>query len=299
MADIQLNIFSSQESLSKSGSSTLSSSRKSSSRSEKVPRNGPGEAKPKSILKQPTEGPSVSNNQLKRQKAREWRLKQMQFKKAGQSVYRSNEAKADLSNSSSLVKEKSSKEATKAVAIDCEMVGCGERGSRDVLARVSIVNLYGHVLYDEHAKPLEKVTDYRTFVSGVTPEDLEHAKSFYEVQKEVCELVKNRVLVGHAIKNDLRVLFLDHPKKDLRDTSKFFKATDYGGRGAPSLRKLTEHYLGLNIQTKAHDSVEDARATMRLYTMFKKQWEADIKSKFKEKYAAALDWGKPAESLNQ
>ena len=32
-------------------------------------------------------------------------------------------------------------------------------------------------------------------------------------------MLKGRKLVGHALKNDLKVLLLDHPKRDTRDTS--------------------------------------------------------------------------------
>jgi RNA exonuclease 4 len=42
---------------------------------------------------------------------------------------------------------------------------------------------------------------------------------FKEVQQRVSELLKGRILVGHALKHDMRVLFLDHPKRMLRDTS--------------------------------------------------------------------------------
>ena len=66
---------------------------------------------------------------------------------------------------------------TKAVAMDCEMVGVGD-GKESILARVSIVNHYGSPLYDKFVKPRENVTDYRTFVSGVRPEDLKNGKPF-------------------------------------------------------------------------------------------------------------------------
>jgi len=49
------------------------------------------------------------------------------------------------------------------------MVGCGHRGSKSVLARVSVVNFHGAVLYDQIVQPTEKVTDWRTRYSGITP----------------------------------------------------------------------------------------------------------------------------------
>jgi RNA exonuclease 4 len=53
----------------------------------------------------------------------------------------------------------------------------------------------------------------------VRPADLAGAPHFKEVQQRVSELLKGRILVGHALKHDMRVLFLDHPKRMLRDTS--------------------------------------------------------------------------------
>ena len=106
---------------------------------------------------------------------------------------------------------------------------------------------------------MPQVTDYRTAVSGVRQEDLKDAPAFQKVQKEVSELLKGRLLVGHAIKHDLKVLYLDHPKKMIRDTSKYkpFR-TAFGGR-TPSLKNLAERFLGVKVQTGEHSSVQDSQ----------------------------------------
>ena len=153
---------------------------------------------------------------------------------------------------------------TKILGMDCEMVGVGMAGTDSILARVSIVNHFGHKIYDKFVAPREKVTDYRTAVSGVRPEDLQGAPEFKEVQTEVSELLKGRVLVGHAIRHDLKVLFLDHPKKMIRDTSKYkpFR-TAFGGR-TPSLKNLAERFLGVKVQTGEHSSVQDSQVSITL-----------------------------------
>ncbi|RWS07847.1 RNA exonuclease 4-like protein [Dinothrombium tinctorium] len=176
-----------------------------------------------------------------------------------------------------LVKEKSFDGLTKVVAMDCEMVGVGKGGQQSILARVSIVNHFGHCLYDKFVKPTEKVTDYRTKVSGIRPRDIQDGQDFKVVQKEVYDIIKGRILVGHAITHDLKVLFLDHPKKLIRDTSKYFRYVS-GGK-TPSLKRLSEQLLGVSIQTGEHNSVEDARVAMRLYTMHRKAWDKYIKTK--------------------
>lgn len=95
------------------------------------------------------------------------------------------------------------------------MVGVGppitnDRGEIDTessLARVSLVNFHGQIVLDTFVKQKEKVTDYRTAVSGVRPADLvgKNALLFEEVQKKVADILKGRCLVGHAVHNDLKV----------------------------------------------------------------------------------------------
>ena len=59
---------------------------------------------------------------------------------------------------------------TEIVAMDCEMVGVGEDGSRSAPARVTVVNEYGNVILDTFVQATERVTDYRTKVSACVPE---------------------------------------------------------------------------------------------------------------------------------
>lgn len=114
--------------------------------------------------------------------------------------------------------------------MDCEFVGVGPEGTESALARVSIVNFYGHTIYDKFVKPKEKVTDWRTWVSGVTPKHMKDAITFKEAQEQTADLLKGRILVGHAVHHDLEALFLSHPKSMTRDTSTFkpFRAISNG-----------------------------------------------------------------------
>ena len=117
------------------------------------------------------------------------------------------------------------------------MVGVGPFGLESVLARVTVVNYVGDVVLDEFVRPQETVTDWRTAVSGVRKEDMINgenhstlleldclyflAKSFAEVQSLVSAILKDRVLVGHALTNDLSALLLSHPWLQTRDTQGF------------------------------------------------------------------------------
>lgn len=171
----------------------------------------------------------------------------------------------------------SSTEATKVVALDCEMVGVGPGGQRSALARVCIVNSAGNVLVDRFVRPKEKVTDFRTKVSGVRPSDLREAASFEEVQRQVSDLLQSRILVGHAIDNDLEALLLNHHRKTVRDTAKYpplMKAQARTGKLKPrALRHLAAEQLGLTIQEGEHSPVDDARVALYLYLRHRKEWE--------------------------
>ncbi|XP_038820504.1 RNA exonuclease 4-like [Salvelinus namaycush] len=177
-----------------------------------------------------------------------------------------------------LVKDRGFEGLTKAVAMDCEMVGVGPDGEDSIVARVSLVNQFGKCIYDKHVKPTEKVTDYRTAVSGIRPENIKNGENVKTVQKEVAGILQGRTLVGHAIHNDLKILLLDHPKKRIRDTQKYKPFKKIVKSGRPSLKLLCREILNVNVQQGEHSSVQDAQATMRLYTMAKKNWEAEIKA---------------------
>ncbi|MCJ1427581.1 3'-5' exonuclease [Sticta canariensis] len=169
----------------------------------------------------------------------------------------------------------SSAEAGKYISIDCEMVGVGPTSVDSALARISIVDYHGHQLYDSFVLPKESVTDYRTSVSGITPQLLKAARTFEAVQTDVAQLLEGRILVGHAIRHDLDALLLGHPKRHIRDTSRYPVFRQLSGGRTPSLKKLAREVLGVNIQTGEHSSVEDARAAMLLFRKEKEGFERE------------------------
>jgi len=78
-----------------------------------------------------------------------------------------------------------------------------------VTGRICMVNNDGGVLIDQYVQPQEKVTDYRTFVSGIEPKHLKDgAVSLSEAQKMVAQILTGRILVGHSVHHDLQVRFL-------------------------------------------------------------------------------------------
>lgn len=165
------------------------------------------------------------------------------------------------------------------VAMDCEMVGVGEQGRESALARVSIVNFYGHVLLNTYVK-VEDVIDFRTHVSGITKK---HISSKRAMEVGTCRdivksLLKGKILVGHGLKNDLKVLGMHHPWYDIRDTTKFvpyMKDVQDGCLTPRKLKELSSFVLGKEIQKEgiAHCPIVDSRTAMELYKHASGEWE--------------------------
>lgn len=95
----------------------------------------------------------------------------------------------------------------------------------------------------------------------------------------MAKLLRGKVLVGHAVANDLEMLLLGHPKRDIRDTSKYKPFRAYTKGRTPGLRRLSKEILGIEIQDGEHSSVEDAQATMAIYCKHRADWESSLREK--------------------
>ncbi|XP_066931676.1 interferon-stimulated 20 kDa exonuclease-like 2 [Clytia hemisphaerica] len=166
------------------------------------------------------------------------------------------------------------------VALDCEMVGVG-KSKHDSLARCSIVDYHGNVLYDQYVQSRDQVTDYRTPWSGIRPKDLENAVPFLMARRQILQTLKGKIIVGHALNFDMKILKIHWPKDKIRDTSKFqpLRAkANLKDNNTPSLRRLTRELLFRDIQRSTHCSIEDSIAAMDLYRIVENEWEKPTKS---------------------
>ena len=145
---------------------------------------------------------------------------------------------------------------------------------RMALARLSCVDGDEKVLFDDYVLPTETVVDYNTRFSGVEPDDLDPATSRHDLYRRVVVCMKLRhlvdrgcVLVGHSLQSDFRVLNIAVPPDQVIDTAQLFSRP---GERKISLRFLCSYLLDHVIQDDNHDSVEDARAALRLYRLYQK-----------------------------
>lgn len=155
------------------------------------------------------------------------------------------------------------------LAMDCEM--CLSEDGQE-LARVSIVNLEGEVVFDELVTPPKPVTDHLTQFSGITAERLATASHTLETIQEALVtgpdplITPHTILVGHSLDCDLAALKIRHPL--VIDTSVIFRHAR-GPPYKPGLKWLAQRWLGKAIQADAggHDSEEDARTCVDLLKM--------------------------------
>ncbi|XP_042199066.1 interferon-stimulated gene 20 kDa protein [Callorhinchus milii] len=139
----------------------------------------------------------------------------------------------------------------KYVAMDCEMVGMGPSGTESGLARCSIVDYNGRIVYDKFIKPDGKITDYRTPVSGIRPSNMETASPYHTAREEILKILEGKIIVGHDPRSDFHVLKADISQYEVRDTSScgllLSKARLQTDRRA-SLKRLCHNLLGRRIQ---------------------------------------------------
>ena len=162
------------------------------------------------------------------------------------------------------------------VALDCEMVGV--RGNLSALACCSIVGYNGEVIFHSYIKPREPITSYRTKWSGIMPRHMTFAIPTHTALACVQKILKFRMIVGHDLYADLKLLGLsDHPKTLIRDTLKCPQVHMLVGLPQPSLKVLASKLLQREIQVGSHSSLEDAKAVMDIYRTVEVEWEEHLR----------------------
>jgi RNA exonuclease 4 len=178
-------------------------------------------------------------------------------------------------------RQRKSRGGNRYIALDCEMVEGPKR--RPMLAEVALVDWNGDIVYHSYVQPTGPVADYREEISGIKPDMLlkkNGARPFKEVQAAVIYHLRNKILVGHALENDLGALKLEFPSQYIRNTAhhSFFQTLHrYGQLQPQKLSKLYNTYVGNTaIQTGAHGAIEDARASMRVYKSRHRNWATPV-----------------------
>ncbi|KAH8741728.1 hypothetical protein FG386_001302 [Cryptosporidium ryanae] len=190
----------------------------------------------------------------------------------------------------------------RAISIDCEMVGCGDKGKTSVLGRIAVVSDRMELLMDAFVRPSQRITNFRTKWSGLTWSVLKNGESFEKIRNRFLQIVEHYektsstglVFVGHDVSNDFDVIKWSPPDSKIRDTSTYVplrkilvKALLEKGEIDPnqkegflrqksSLKTLSKFILNKNIQQGSHCPREDAKSAMMLYLKVRDKWERSI-----------------------
>ncbi|KAG9054425.1 hypothetical protein FS842_005166 [Serendipita sp. 407] len=147
-------------------------------------------------------------------------------------------------------------------------------------SRVALCDYYGKTVFETFVQPTTVVTDYRTGITGITPEDLAGPGSipFREAQLRVAELIQDKVLTGYCIWKDLSVLGLAHPNSEVRDVALYvpFRNSLNSLDQIVRLPTMVWNLMGRRMGEGKHSPTEDARAVMDLFRSAEEQWEGYI-----------------------
>ena len=134
-------------------------------------------------------------------------------------------------------------------------------------------------------KPEKPIIDYRTRFSGLKEGELDHAPPYKgAIQARVRELLGGKIIIGHDLINDFKVLFdstSEYPRTTV-DTAKTPFFQQYGPMQPRSLAKLTHEFLGEQIQTEGHDAAVDAGKTLELVKRFEPYFSLNAPYSLKE-----------------
>ncbi|TDL13267.1 hypothetical protein BD410DRAFT_735571, partial [Rickenella mellea] len=107
------------------------------------------------------------------------------------------------------------------------------------------------------------------------------AMHFSEAQVRVANHIRGKVIIGHALWQDLSVLGIAHPAIDTRDVALYqpFLNALRSPNQIIGLQTLMWHMMRRRIQDGPHNSFENATAALDLYRSHSRAWELAIVSK--------------------
>ncbi|KZO95941.1 hypothetical protein CALVIDRAFT_598641 [Calocera viscosa TUFC12733] len=158
------------------------------------------------------------------------------------------------------------------VSLDTQAVGAGHGGTIPQLARVTLVDYHGQVIYDLWIRPQSPVTGPAR--NQTVPMDGVNLISFEEVQALIGEILEDRIIVGHSLWESLSILGLSHPAALTRDVELYWPFRNrLNLQTHVRLQSLVWHFMRRHIQRGRIDSLENARAQIDLYRSVEREWE--------------------------
>lgn len=162
-----------------------------------------------------------------------------------------------------------------AIVLDCEMAGAID-GQNELIQITMIEFFSGRVLRSSLVNPSKSIQDWREDITGINAASMQSAVSKGEAlqgweaaRDDLWQLAdKETILIGHSVRNDLRVLHTFHEK--IIDSAILAADAVLGNKSKIGkrwgLELLCAELLGIQIRRPlggrgVHDALEDALAT--------------------------------------
>lgn len=156
------------------------------------------------------------------------------------------------------------------IDVECIAIGCGHNDR--AVGQIALVDEQERVLLDIYVKPEKPVVSYLTPLSGLTKEKLEeHGVPLETALKKLKELLpSSAILVGQNIKQDVMWCKLEEGVDFLSmiNLAELYKVYRRRSWIYFSLRHVSNAVLGIPLTDDAHNAVEDAVNTIRLYRFY-------------------------------
>lgn len=168
---------------------------------------------------------------------------------------------------------------TNANAIDVVTIPVGPDHDESA-ARVTIINTYGYVLFDEYIAQTQIIHSTSSlFHRGQVYESVNPMPKV-TMQQKVLDLLFERVMVGHRLDHTLSLLGIRHPLGLRRDLAIHYPASlFYSNRtGSLTLDELIQIKYNRTLPTEPRDPLENTRTMMRLYLEDKEEWDTDMRN---------------------
>lgn len=169
---------------------------------------------------------------------------------------------------------------TKLAFVDIETTG--GRTSYDRILEIGIVIVEDNKVaktYNTLINPQSHIPDQITSLTGITPQDVEHAPTFREVATDILDLLQDSIFVAHNVRFDYGFLKSEFKRLEKSFSAKHFCTVRLSRKLFP---KEHHHNLDsiisrLNIPCKnRHRALDDATAIQLFYQKAQKLFPEDV-----------------------
>ena len=160
----------------------------------------------------------------------------------------------------------------KTVVLDCETTGLDK--DDDEILQISLIDGNSDVLLNSYVKPIHTNSwDSAQKIHGISPEMVKDAPVFNDIKEQVKNIIRNAdLLIGYNLSFDLGFIRAQNISTK-RETKKFDVMKEYAPvhgvwldwKNDYKWAKLEECAKHYGYQFQAHNSLEDAKVTLKCY----------------------------------